>query len=41
MSSAHGAQIYRVKSRERTEILDAQEVVLGNGRSAVSAQYPA
>ena len=41
MTSAAGEQIYCLKCRDRTDTLEAQEVVLKNGRSAVTGQCAA
>ena len=38
MSSAASDQIYCLKCREKTDTLEAQEVVLKNGRQAVTGQ---
>ena len=38
MTSAAGEQIYCLKCRERTDTLEAREVVLKNGRTAVTGQ---
>ena len=38
MTSAASEQIYCLKCRERTDTLDAQAVVLKNGRAAVTGQ---
>lgn len=38
VSSTASEQIYCLKCRERTETLEAQEVVLKNGRAAVTGQ---
>ena len=38
MSNAASDQIYCLKGREKTDTLEAQEVVLKNGRPAVTGQ---
>jgi RNase P subunit RPR2 len=38
MSNAASDQIYCLKCREKTDTLEAQEVVLKNGRPAVTGQ---
>ena len=40
MTSAASEQIYCFKCREKTDTLEAQEVVLKNGRPAVTAGVP-